>query len=90
MTDQEHVTPDDIATATDGEVSAYTVRRLCRDGRFPRARKMGRSWVIPAADAVVFLREFDRYRSGAAQYVAESPYPPVRGLPPPANQTGGQ
>lgn len=90
MSEQEHVTPDEIATATDGEVSAYTVRRLCRAGRFPRARKMGRSWVIPAADAVVFLREFDRYRSGAAQYVAESPIPPARGPRCLSDQAGEQ
>lgn len=65
------VTPDEVAAATDGEVSAYTVRRLCREGRFPRARKAGRSWVIPFADATVFLSTYDRYRSGDTKYVAE-------------------
>lgn len=85
---QEFTYPDVIAAATDGEVSAETIRRLCREGRFPRAVKVGRSWAIPSEDAMVFLREFDRYRSGTTQYVAAPPLPPGAAAPPSDDETG--
>lgn len=58
-------TPDEVAAATDGEVSVATVRRFCRAGRFPGARLMGRSWVIPVSEAEQFLRSYDRYKPGS-------------------------
>jgi hypothetical protein len=60
-------TPDEIAASTDGEISAATVRRFCRDGLFPGARLMGRSWVIPTSEAAQFLHSYDRYHPGTIQ-----------------------
>ena len=31
-------------------VTVTAVARWCRDGRFPNAWRLGRAWVIPAAD----------------------------------------
>lgn len=31
-------------------VSEGTARRWCRQGRFPNARRIGQTWVIPASD----------------------------------------
>lgn len=55
-------TPGEIARASDGEISEESVRRFCRAGRFPNARLMGRSWVIPIDEAEQFLRTYDRYK----------------------------
>lgn len=60
-------TPDEIAAATDGEISTETVRRFCRTGRFPGARLMGRSWVVPRSEAEAFLRTYERYKPGTIE-----------------------
>jgi len=41
-------------------VAVPTVARWCRDGRFPNAFRVGRSWAIPATD----LDGFERPRVG--------------------------
>lgn len=66
-------TPDEIARASDGEISPATVRRFCRDGRFPNARLMGRSWVIPVSEAEQFLRSYDRYKPGTITITPGAP-----------------
>ncbi len=59
------VSPDDIAAATDGEVSAWTVRRFCREGLFPGAEQIGSgkrsTWLIPYSEAAQFVAQYDRY-----------------------------
>ena len=42
------------------DVGASTVARWCRQGRFPNAKHVGQTWVIPASD----LQNFERPRPG--------------------------
>ncbi len=55
----EYATPEEIAEAV--EVHPHTIRRECRAGRVPGAIRVGRSWVIPVADAEAYVRIFQRY-----------------------------
>ena len=42
------------------KVSEATARRWCQRGLFPNARRIGKTWVIPASD----LEGFERPRPG--------------------------
>ncbi len=59
------VSPEDIEKSMDGEVSAWTVRRLCREGLFPGAQRIGEgkrcTWTIPYFEAAQFVEHYDRY-----------------------------
>lgn len=59
---QPDVTPDQLAAALLGEVSAYTIRRFCRAGRLKGARLVGRSWQIPYDTAAAFVQTYERHR----------------------------
>lgn len=64
MQDSVYVSPEEVATYFG--VTAETVRRMCRDGKIPGARKFGGQWRIPRsflstdADAVQRLAEDDK------------------------------
>ena len=45
MQDSVFVSPEEVATYFG--VTAETVRRLCREGKIPGARKFGGQWRIP-------------------------------------------
>ena len=45
MQDSVYVSPEEVATYFG--VTAETVRRMCRDGKIPGARKFGGQWRIP-------------------------------------------
>ena len=45
MEDKPFYSPEEVAEYYD--VTADTIRRLCRDGQIPGAKQIGRQWRIP-------------------------------------------
>ena len=46
MQDKPYYSPEEVATYYD--VTADTIRRLCREGKIPGAKQIGKQWRIPA------------------------------------------
>lgn len=74
MTPEDFATPEDIHSARP-DVPLQTIRRHCRDGRFPGAVQVGRSWVIPAGEAEEYVSTYQRYARTDAG--ADTPSPVV-------------
>ena len=51
MQDKPYYSPEEVANYYD--VTADTIRRLCREGKIPGAKQIGKQWRIPAS----FLRD---------------------------------
>lgn len=43
--------------------STNTVRRYCREGRFPEAVKRGREWIIPSKSVADYLTADDKEKT---------------------------
>lgn len=67
--------PETLGEALDG-IAASTIRQLCREGAFPRARKIGRQWRIPKDDVETYFG-----LSGAQPSTARASGRAVSGLP---------
>lgn len=64
--------PDDFATTEDiaavrPDVPLQTIRHHIRQGGpwFPGARQVGRTWVVPLAEAENYCANYQRYARGA-------------------------
>lgn len=61
---ETYLTPDDVAAAWN--VSAFTVRKLCREGRLAGSFRVGVIWRIPASGKLEYERLHRGARSAAA------------------------
>jgi hypothetical protein len=80
MAPDDFATPEDIHAARP-DVPLDSIRRHCRDGVI-RAVKVGRSWVIPEAEALRYVRTYQRYARNNDEAGAVPPDAPASTVPP--------